>query len=101
MRDYLLKIPIFFVNFYHPLFLFPCIKTVKRLYLRVFFTILNDNSTQLFRGSLQIAEHFVGTAHPPDKSGYSQSASLLAYQKEFALLLIQASPHPLLIAPRN
>lgn len=67
MRDYLLKIPIFFVNFYHPLFLFPCIKTVKRLYLRVFFTILHDNSMQLFRGSLQNAEHFVGAAHPPDK----------------------------------
>jgi len=43
-------------------------------------------------------------------SGYSQSASLrgstpnncsAVYQKELALLLIQASPHPLLIAFRN
>ena len=43
-------------------------------------------------------------------SGYSQSASLRSstpnncsavYQEELALLLIQASPHPLLIAFRN
>ena len=43
-------------------------------------------------------------------SGYSQSASLrgstsnncsAVYQEELALLLIQASPHPLLIAFRN
>ena len=93
MRDYFLKIPIFFVNFYHPLFLFPCIKTVKRLYLRVFFTILHDNSMQLFRDSLQNAEHFVGAAHPPDKSGYSQSASLLAHNRVAASQLIRRSLH--------
>ena len=33
MRDYLLEIPIFFVNFYHPSFLFLYIETVKRLCL--------------------------------------------------------------------
>ena len=45
-----------------------------------------------------------------ESNGYSQSASLrgstpnncsTVYQKELALLLIQASPYPLLIAFRN
>ena len=40
--DYLLKIPIFFVNFDHYIFSFLCMWTLNRLHLRVSFHYSNE-----------------------------------------------------------
>ena len=89
-------------RFLHDLFTFLFCCIFDQISWHCFFLLISSPVFQVF--CISVIVHFSLS------SGYSQSASLRSstpnncsavYQEELALLLIQASPHPLLIAFRN